>query len=28
VPIWKKEVFADGEVWVEGEGGPQIPQST
>jgi len=21
VPIWKKEVFADGEVWVEGEGG-------
>ncbi len=20
VPIWKKEVFADGEVWVEGEG--------
>jgi len=23
VPIWKKEVFADGEVWVEGEGAPQ-----
>jgi molybdopterin converting factor subunit 1 len=22
VPIWKKEVFADGEVWVEGEGSP------
>src|SRR5436189_3724482 len=20
VPIWKKEVFQDGEVWVEGEG--------
>jgi molybdopterin synthase catalytic subunit len=20
VPVWKKEVFADGEVWVEGEG--------
>ena len=20
VPIWKKEVFADGEVWVEGDG--------
>ena len=23
VPIWKKEVFEDGEVWVEGEGGKQ-----
>ena len=23
VPIWKKEVFADSEVWVEGEGAPQ-----
>ena len=23
VPIWKKEVFADGEVWVEGEGTSQ-----
>jgi MoaE-MoaD fusion protein len=23
VPIWKKEVFEDGEVWVEGEGNPQ-----
>ena len=23
VPIWKKEVFADGEVWVEGEGQKQ-----
>ena len=22
VPIWKKEVFADGEIWVEGEGSP------
>jgi molybdopterin synthase catalytic subunit len=20
VPIWKKEIFEDGEVWVEGEG--------
>lgn len=25
VPIWKKEVFEDGEVWVEGEGGRGIP---
>src|SRR5687768_10721343 len=24
VPIWKKEVFEDGEVWVEGEGAPAI----
>ncbi|HKR61136.1 MAG TPA: molybdenum cofactor biosynthesis protein MoaE, partial [Pyrinomonadaceae bacterium] len=24
VPIWKKEVFADGEVWVEGEGGKEV----
>jgi len=24
VPIWKKEVFDDGEVWVEGEGQPQM----
>ncbi|HVF58079.1 MAG TPA: molybdenum cofactor biosynthesis protein MoaE [Pyrinomonadaceae bacterium] len=23
VPIWKKEFFEDGEVWVEGEGGPK-----
>jgi molybdopterin synthase catalytic subunit len=23
VPIWKKEVYEDGEVWVEGEGAPQ-----
>ena len=23
VPIWKKEVFEDGEVWVEGEGAPK-----
>lgn len=28
VPIWKKEVFADGEVWVEGEGGKQIFEET
>ncbi|HUB34495.1 MAG TPA: molybdenum cofactor biosynthesis protein MoaE [Bryobacteraceae bacterium] len=25
VPIWKKEHFADGEVWVEGEWGRDIP---
>jgi molybdopterin synthase catalytic subunit len=24
VPIWKKEFFAGGEVWVEGEGAPVI----
>lgn len=24
VPIWKKEVFADGEVWVEGERAPVV----
>jgi len=24
VPIWKKEVFDDGEVWVEGEGQSQM----
>jgi molybdopterin converting factor subunit 1 len=23
VPIWKKEVYEDGEVWVEGEGAPE-----
>lgn len=23
VPVWKKEFFADGEVWVEGEGAPE-----
>jgi molybdopterin converting factor subunit 1 len=23
VPIWKKEFFEDGEIWVEGEGAPQ-----
>jgi molybdopterin converting factor subunit 1 len=23
VPVWKKEFYADGEVWVEGEGAPQ-----
>ena len=28
VPIWKKEVFADGEVWVEGEGGKGIFEET
>ena len=22
VPIWKKEVYADGEVWIEGDGAP------
>jgi molybdopterin synthase catalytic subunit len=27
VPIWKKEVFADGEVWVEGEGALPISGS-
>ena len=25
VPIWKKEHFADGEVWVEGEWGGDVP---
>ncbi|HVG28245.1 MAG TPA: molybdenum cofactor biosynthesis protein MoaE [Pyrinomonadaceae bacterium] len=25
VPVWKKEFFADGEVWVEGEGAPEKP---
>ena len=24
VPIWKKEVYSDGEVWVEGEGQPEL----
>jgi molybdopterin synthase catalytic subunit len=24
VPIWKKEFFEDGEVWVEGEGAPEV----
>lgn len=28
VPIWKREVFADGEVWAEGEGGKQIFEET
>src|SRR5687767_6173684 len=27
VPIWKKEVFEDGEVWVEGEGAPVVGKS-
>ena len=25
VPIWKKEVYADGEVWVEGDAGSEPP---
>ncbi len=25
VPIWKKEVYADGEVWVEGDAAEHIP---
>jgi molybdopterin synthase catalytic subunit len=25
VPIWKKEHFADGEVWVEGAWDPDVP---
>jgi len=25
VPIWKKEIFEDGEVWVEGEGATDAP---
>jgi molybdopterin synthase catalytic subunit len=28
VPIWKKEVFEDGEVWVEGSGAGPLDQST
>ncbi len=27
VPIWKKEVFENGEVWVEGETGSDLPKS-
>jgi molybdopterin converting factor subunit 1 len=27
VPIWKKEIFEDGEVWVEGEGSTPTPVS-
>lgn len=27
VPIWKKEYFADGEVWVEGEWDSSLPRS-
>jgi molybdopterin synthase catalytic subunit len=23
VPIWKKEFYEDGEIWIEGEGAPQ-----
>jgi len=26
VPIWKKEHFADGEIWVEGEWDDQAPK--
>ena len=25
VPVWKKEFFSDGEVWVEGEWDPHVP---
>jgi molybdopterin synthase catalytic subunit len=28
VPIWKKEYFVDGEVWVEGEWDSVLPRST
>ena len=28
VPIWKKEYFADGEVWVEGEWDPNAPRAS
>ena len=28
VPIWKKEYFADGEVWVEGEWDESAPKAT
>jgi molybdopterin synthase catalytic subunit len=28
VPIWKKEYFVDGEVWVEGEWDSALPRST
>jgi molybdopterin synthase catalytic subunit len=27
VPIWKKEFYADGEVWLEGPGAPAGPQA-
>ncbi len=27
VPVWKKEYFADGEVWVEGEWDPDAPRA-
>ena len=27
VPIWKKEFYADGEVWLEGPGAPTAPQA-
>jgi MoaE-MoaD fusion protein len=28
VPIWKKEYFADGAVWAEGEGGPHFVRTS
>ena len=28
VPIWKKEYFVDGEIWVEGEWDSALPRST
>ena len=28
VPIWKKEVFADGEVWVGAQDGPPLARTT
>lgn len=28
VPIWKKEIFEDGEIWVEGEGARNTPPQT
>jgi molybdopterin synthase catalytic subunit len=27
VPIWKKEVWEDGEVWIEGEGEAPVPET-
>ena len=27
VPIWKKEYFTDGEVWVEGEWDQDVPHA-
>lgn len=28
VPIWKKEVYSDGEIWVEGEPGDRVENQT